>query len=229
MAKAGADVKRLKKELQETQKGSGTPVSACLVEDGEYFSWTGEVQGPAGTSYEDGLFRVEIEIPPEYPYRPPKMKFCTKLWHPNVSSQTGAICLDILSREWSPALTIRTVLLSLQALLSTPEPDDPQDAVVADMFKNDPEKFSEKARYWTKLFAHGRKEPQDEVVQKVAEFLVSENKTIEKDRVRRALEKFQWNEMRAIMAITFDEDEKEEPRARAVPDRRRPPSCCSLM
>jgi ubiquitin-conjugating enzyme (huntingtin interacting protein 2) len=67
------------------------------------------------------------------------MKFDTRIWHPNISSQTGAICLDILKNEWSPALSIRTALLSLQALLCSPEPgilpfiipDDPQDAVVA--------------------------------------------------------------------------------------------------
>jgi len=53
------------------------------------------------------------------------MKFDTKIWHPNISSQTGAICLDILKNEWTPALTIRTGLISLQALLCAPEPDDP--------------------------------------------------------------------------------------------------------
>ena len=74
---------------------------------------------------------VDIQIPQDYPFKPPKMKFDTKIWHPNISSQTGAICLDILKNEWTPALTIRTALISLQALLCAPEPDDPQDAEVA--------------------------------------------------------------------------------------------------
>lgn len=81
------------------------------------------------------------------------MRFDTKIWHPNVSSQTGAICLDILKDEWSPALTIRTALLSIQVLLSCAEPDDPQDAQVANQFKSDPAKFKTTAVYWTSTFA----------------------------------------------------------------------------
>ena len=77
-----------------------------------------------------GTFIIDINIPDDYPYNPPKMKFRTKIWHPNVSSQTGAICLDVLGKEWSPALSIRTALLSIQALLSAPEASDPQDAEV---------------------------------------------------------------------------------------------------
>ena len=54
------------------------------------------------------------------------MRFRSKVWHPNVSSANGAICLDILKDQWSPALTLKTALRSLQALLSSPQPDDPQ-------------------------------------------------------------------------------------------------------
>lgn len=58
----------------------------------------------------------------------------TRIWHPNVSSQTGLICLDILDKQWAASLTLRTVLLSVQSLLCTPEPKDPQDAVVAKQY-----------------------------------------------------------------------------------------------
>merc|ERR1712093_233256 len=103
------------------------------------------LKGPEDSPYEGGTFTIDINIPSQYPFVPPKIKFDTKVWHPNVSSQTGAICLDILKNEWSPALTIRTALLSLQALLSTPEPDDPQDAVVAKQYKTDFEAWKVKA------------------------------------------------------------------------------------
>lgn len=70
------------------------------------------------------------------------------VWHPNVSSVTGAICLDILKDQWSPALTMKTALISLQALMCAPEPDDPQDAVVANMYKTNRPEFDAKAREW---------------------------------------------------------------------------------
>lgn len=81
------------------------------------------------------------------------MKFETKIWHPNVSSQTGAICLDILKNEWTPALTIRTALISLQALMCSPEPDDPQDAEVARQYKTDRQLYELTAKQWVQNYA----------------------------------------------------------------------------
>lgn len=109
------------------------------------------------TPYEFGTFNLEIHVPETYPFNPPKVKFLTKIWHPNISSVTGAICLDILKDNWAAAMTLRTVLLSLQALLASAEPDDPQDAVVASQYKENFEMFCRTAKHWTNSYAKGEK------------------------------------------------------------------------
>mmetsp|Transcript_6168 Transcript_6168/g.19819 ORF Transcript_6168/g.19819 Transcript_6168/m.19819 type:complete len:192 (+) Transcript_6168:85-660(+) len=149
------DLKRVKKEAAELHTDAdGCGVSAQPI--GEDMShWKGTITGPAGTPYEGGKFVIDIKLTPSYPFEPPKMYFDTKVWHPNVSSQTGAICLDILKKEWSPALTIKTALLSVQAMLAAPEPDDPQDAVVATEYKRSREKFNQTAKLWTEQYAKG--------------------------------------------------------------------------
>lgn len=86
------------------------------------------------------------------------MKYDTKIWHPNISSVTGAICLDILKNEWTPALTIRTALISLQALMCTPVPDDPQDAEVASQYKNNINEYNKTAKLWTENYAKNQAE-----------------------------------------------------------------------
>jgi ubiquitin-conjugating enzyme (huntingtin interacting protein 2) len=101
----------------------------------------------------------DIVIPESYPFQPVKMKFITKVYHPNVSSASGAICLDILKDAWSPVLTLKSTLISLQSLLCSPEPNDPQDAEVAKHYMTSRSSFEETARYWTRIYAGG---PADE-------------------------------------------------------------------
>jgi len=150
------DVNRIKKELKDCNKDTNTSgIMAQLVSDDNYLHWKGEILGPVGTPYEGGKFAIDITLPSDYPFVPPKMKFDTKIWHPNISSESGAICLDILKNEWSPALTVRTALISLQALLSAPEPDDPQDAVVAKMYKDKYSEFETTAKFWTETYGSG--------------------------------------------------------------------------
>uniref|UniRef100_A0AAV1TEF2 E2 ubiquitin-conjugating enzyme n=1 Tax=Peronospora matthiolae TaxID=2874970 RepID=A0AAV1TEF2_9STRA len=145
---------RVRKELDECQKDSHlSGVTAVPVHATSLFELRGSIQGPEGTPYEGGQFELEICIPPKYPFEPPQMRFLTKIWHPNISSQTGAICLDILKDAWSPALTIKTALLSIQALLSAAEPTDPQDAEVAKMYLHDQKQFLSTARFWTESYA----------------------------------------------------------------------------
>ena len=124
-------------------------VAAWPEPDGQTRHLHGVILGPADTPYAGGHFHVAIEISEDYPFGPPKVKFTTPIWHPNVSSQTGAICLDILKNEWSPALNISSMLTSLQALLCAPEPDDPQDAEVASQYKRNRAAWEAAAKDWT--------------------------------------------------------------------------------
>ncbi|KAG5523136.1 hypothetical protein RHGRI_035076 [Rhododendron griersonianum] len=149
------DFARVQKELQECNKDIDVSgISIKLKGDNNSLTHlTGTIPGPLATPYEGGNFNIDIVLPDGYPFEPPRMQFTTKVWHPNISSQSGAICLDILKDQWSPALTLKTALLSVQALLSAPEPDDPQDAVVAQQYLRDYQTFAATARYWTETFA----------------------------------------------------------------------------
>ncbi|MEN2495814.1 MAG: ubiquitin-conjugating enzyme E2 K, variant 2 [Marteilia pararefringens] len=127
--------------------------------------------GPSDSPYAGGKFELSIDVPLEYPFRPPKISFISKVWHPNISSATGCICLDILKDNWSAGYTLRTTLLSIIALLTVPEPDDPQDGVVAAMFKKSRKDFDTTATFWTSVFANGNEIPeQDHLKDKVRQF-----------------------------------------------------------
>lgn len=140
--------------LKETQRLVAEPVagiSATPYSDNlRYFAVS--VEGPTDSPYERGVFQLELFLPADYPMAPPKVRFLTKIYHPNVD-KLGRICLDILKDKWSPALQIRTVLLSIQALLSAPNPDDPLDNNVAELWKTNEKEALRRAREFTESFA----------------------------------------------------------------------------
>ncbi|KAI8583068.1 hypothetical protein K450DRAFT_224063 [Umbelopsis ramanniana AG] len=149
-----SNMKRVQKEILAIEQDKEAHIEVILPEDGSMNHMTAKISGPVNTPYEGGLFTVDVSVPPEYPFLPPKMKFVSRVYHPNISSQTGAICLDILKDKWTPVLTLKSALISLQSLLSTPEPDDPQDAQVAAHYKRDKEDFEQTAKYWTEVYAN---------------------------------------------------------------------------
>ncbi|KAK5109436.1 hypothetical protein LTR62_006995 [Meristemomyces frigidus] len=155
--------KRLQKEIADIikDKHSGITVTAPdgSTEISDFTRFKGLFRGPPDTPYEGGVYAVDIRITPEYPFKPPEMRFITKIWHPNVSSQTGAICLDTLGTAWSPVLTLKSALISLQSLLSSPEPKDPQDAEVASMLISRPDEFAHVAREWAIRYAEAPRPP----------------------------------------------------------------------
>merc|ERR1712084_97014 len=92
--------------------------------------------GPADSAYAGGVFFLNIVFPADYPFKPPKCHFTTKIYHCNVNAN-GAICLDILKDQWSPALTISKVLLSISSLLCDANPSDPLVPEIAQVYLKD--------------------------------------------------------------------------------------------
>eukprot|EP00275_Glaucocystis_incrassata_P001554 EC123321.1.p1 GENE.EC123321.1~~EC123321.1.p1 ORF type:complete len:152 (+),score=8.09 EC123321.1:84-539(+) len=143
--------RRITKETQRLMTEPAPGISATPFEDNlRYFNVI--IAGPAQSPYEGGVYKLELFLPEEYPMAPPKVRFLTKIYHPNID-KLGRICLDILKDKWSPALQIRTVLLSIRALLSAPNPDDPLANEVAEHWKTDEKGAIETARSWTRMYA----------------------------------------------------------------------------
>lgn len=143
--------KRIRNELKELQKDPPLTCSAGPEGDNLY-KWEGYIFGPSESPYEGGVFKLSIEFPEDYPFRPPHVLFITKVYHPNINA-SGSICLDILKDKWSPALSISKVLLSIESLLTDPNPDDPFVPEIANLYKKDREAYKERATLWTETYA----------------------------------------------------------------------------
>ena len=145
--------KRLMREINAAKNDKEANIELQFKDPNNITQLTGAFYGPEDTPYHNGKFIIDITIPTEYPFKPPIMKFHNKVYHPNISSVTGAICLDILKNKWSPVLTLKSTLISLQALLCDPAADDPQDAEVAKHYIKDRDSFNKTAKLWTEIYA----------------------------------------------------------------------------
>lgn len=146
--------RRMKRELQLLSGGSAAPGITAWPrhEEDRLDVLDAEICGATDTPYEGGSFRLEIHIPPEYPLKPPRVRFITPIYHPNIDSQ-GRICLDTLimppKGAWKPSLNICTVLTTIQALMSSPNPEDGLMIEITDEYRRNPALFRSKARTFT--------------------------------------------------------------------------------
>ena len=193
---AVARIQREFKEVIKSEEVANNTIKLDLIDE-SYSKLKGQISGPPDTPYEGGNFDLDILIPETYPFNPPKVKFTTKIWHPNISSVTGAICLDILKDQWAAAMTLRTVLLSIQALLASPEPDDPQDAVVAKQYKEENKAFQKTAKHWTATYA-GANGGESECSRKLKQLM---DMGFDAEKCTTALSTHSWNVERAVEAL----------------------------
>ncbi|KAG0859017.1 hypothetical protein G6F17_002283 [Rhizopus arrhizus] len=143
-----SSAKRITKELAEISLDPPSNCSAGPKGDNLY-EWVSTIAGPADSPYAGGIFFLDVHFPQDYPFKPPKVVFRTRIYHCNINSQ-GAICLDILKDNWSPALTISKVLLSICSLLTDANPHDPLVGSIAQEYLNNREEHDSTAREWTK-------------------------------------------------------------------------------
>ncbi|XP_032962948.1 ubiquitin-conjugating enzyme E2 E1-like [Rhinolophus ferrumequinum] len=143
--------KRIQKELADITLDPPPNCSAGPKGDNIY-EWRPTILGPPGSVYEGGVFFLDITFTPEYPFKPPKVTFRTRIYHCNINSQ-GVICLDILKDNWSPALTISKVLLSICSLLTDCNPADPLVGSIATQYMTNRAEHDRMARQWTKRYA----------------------------------------------------------------------------
>ena len=144
--------RRIEAELKEIIKDPPASCSAGPVDKEDIYKWEATIMGPEGTPYRGGVFKLSIDFPTNYPFKPPKIRFLTRIYHPNINS-SGGICLDILKDNWSPALTVSKVLLSICSLLDEPNPDDPLVMDIAEKYLKNRALYDCIARDWTEQYA----------------------------------------------------------------------------
>ena len=145
-------LKRIQNELKEMTLNAPSNCSAGPINDDNLFSWRATIMGPENTPYHNGVFYLKIDFPSDYPFRAPKIMFTTKIYHCNINS-TGGICLDILKDQWSPALSISKVLISICSMLDDPNPKDPLVPEIANLLVKNKQLHDANAREWTLKYA----------------------------------------------------------------------------
>lgn len=150
-------VRRIIKELKMIGDSSQTDHINQMYTVGpsdpdNFMHWEGYIYGPKDTPYYTGIFKITIDFPEQYPFSIPIIKFQTKIFHPNISTD-GLICCSVLKDDYSPALSISKILLSIISLLNDPNPDDPLNTEAGTIFKNDKYRYMAIAQAWTQEYA----------------------------------------------------------------------------
>ena len=144
---------RIQKELNDFYKDPPENFYLIPKNEKEIYDLEAGFFGPKDSLYQGGLFRLHILYPIDYPFKPLRCTFITKVYHPNICSTTGKIHIDILRDQWSPSLTIGKILLSISSLLTDPNFDNPLDKQLANLYKTDIYKYECTVREWTKKYA----------------------------------------------------------------------------
>ncbi|EYC46264.1 hypothetical protein Aduo_009275 [Ancylostoma duodenale] len=149
--------RRLQKELSDLKSCGVKAYESVEYDESNFLHWT-VLLVPDKEPYNKGAFKVNIDFPADYPFKPPKLTLATKIYHPNIDDK-GRICLPIVDpNNWKPATRTEQVMMALLALIQEPEPDHALRADLAEEFNKDRKKFNKTAEEFTKKHAEKRPE-----------------------------------------------------------------------
>jgi ubiquitin-conjugating enzyme E2 D len=139
------------RELNRVMKDQTERFTIAPIND-NLMNLIGKFEGPPGTPYQGGIFRLSIQVPSTFPFRPPKCRFITRVYHPNINAN-GKICLDILEDQWSPILALIGLIVSISSLLDSPNLEDPLVPEIAAVYLQDRDEYDKNARKYTQMYA----------------------------------------------------------------------------
>ncbi|KAL6867508.1 hypothetical protein ACP4OV_015532 [Aristida adscensionis] len=144
-------IRQLAKELKNLDDSPPEGIKV-IVNDDDFTTIFADIDGPAGTPYENGIFRMKLILSRDFPHSPPKGFFLTKIFHPNIAT-SGEICVNTLKKDWNPSLGLRHVLLVVRCLLIEPFPESALNEQAGKMLLENYEEYARHARLYTGIHA----------------------------------------------------------------------------
>jgi len=135
--------RRIQQEIKEAGTNNNPSIQLDLKDPSNNRNWWAIIIGPEGTPYHGFKLTLNITLPDKFPFSAPQVSFTANIWHPNVGCK-GNICLDILQENWTAALKLSSVLLSISSLLNDPNTASPLNGEAATQYTSNREEYNRK-------------------------------------------------------------------------------------
>lgn len=144
-------IRQLAKELKNLDETPPEGIKV-VVNDDDFSTIFADIEGPAATPYESGVFRMKLKLSHDFPHSPPKGYFLTKIFHPNIAN-SGEICVNALKKDWNPSLGLRHILIVVRCLLIEPFPESALNELAGKLLLENYEEYARHARLLTGIHA----------------------------------------------------------------------------